>query len=323
MQTPPSAKHAVPEDTPEPEAKEELVMRVDLGELEALATSSQREERGTDAATTRPVQFPKGFSMGNAGTADADSAAVDERISFEKSYFRDLEVVGQFNLGFIIAALPNSGGAESARGAQIFIIDQHAADECARFERFVREFQLQRQALITPMAVALSPAEEQRVQAHLDVLELNGFLVDWNDSQPPGKRVLLRELPVAKGTMFGVEDFRELLGLIGQAEDEGMFRTRAGTGGIHSRSGEAPPPRPRKVWSVLVSKACRSAIMIGTALKRREMAEECAAMADLDHPWNCPHGRPTMRHLSDLRAVRMEKLETLLKPEQLERLGVC
>jgi DNA mismatch repair ATPase MutL len=161
------------------------------------------------------------------------------------------------------------------------------------------------------------------VQAHLDVLELNGFLVDWNDSQPPGKRVLLRELPVAKGTMFGVEDFRELLGLIGQAEDEGMFRTRAGTGGIHSRSGEAPPPRPRKVWSVLVSKACRSAIMIGTALKRREMAEECAAMADLDHPWNCPHGRPTMRHLSDLRAVRMEKLETLLKPEQLERLGVC
>lgn len=24
-------------------------------------------------------------------------------------------------------------------------------------------------------------------------------------------------------------------------------------------------------------------------------------MGTMDQPWNCPHGRPTMRHLSDLR----------------------
>jgi DNA mismatch repair protein PMS2 len=26
-------------------------------------------------------------------------------------------------------------------------------------------------------------------------------------------------------------------------------------------------------------------------------------MATMDHPWACPHGRPTMRHLIDLDAL--------------------
>ena len=42
--------------------------------------------------------------------------------------------------------------------------------------------------------------------------------------------------------------------------------------------------------------------MIGTALDAPKMRALVAQLADLDQPWNCPHGRPTLRHLADLRA---------------------
>jgi DNA mismatch repair protein PMS2 len=55
--------------------------------------------------------------------------------------------------------------------------------------------------------------------------------------------------------------------------------------------------------SMFASRACRSAVMIGTALNAREMGGIVARLEGVEQPWNCPHGRPTMRHLVDLRAL--------------------
>lgn len=51
------------------------------------------------------------------------------------------------------------------------------------------------------------------------------------------------------------------------------------------------------------SKACRSAVMIGDALNQQKMKEIVYEMGELDQPWNCPHGRPTMRLLTCVKAV--------------------
>ena len=40
--------------------------------------------------------------------------------------------------------------------------------------------------------------------------------------------------------------------------------------------------------------------MIGTALEPAKMKSLIAQLARLDQPWNCPHGRPTLRHLVSL-----------------------
>ncbi len=56
-------------------------------------------------------------------------------------------------------------------------------------------------------------------------------------------------------------------------------------------------PRPSRVRAMLASRACRSSIMIGRALEQREMTRILAHLAGLAAPWNCPHGRPTMRHV--------------------------
>ncbi len=40
--------------------------------------------------------------------------------------------------------------------------------------------------------------------------------------------------------------------------------------------------------------------MIGRTLTKRQMEKVVGHMGELDKPWNCPHGRPTMRHLCGL-----------------------
>ena len=40
--------------------------------------------------------------------------------------------------------------------------------------------------------------------------------------------------------------------------------------------------------------------MIGKTLSRGQMRRVVDHLGELDKPWNCPHGRPTMRHLCGL-----------------------
>ena len=54
---------------------------------------------------------------------------------------------------------------------------------------------------------------------------------------------------------------------------------------------------------MLAMRACRSSVMIGKALAAGTMQSMLDRMAGLTSPWNCPHGRPTMRHLAAIQAV--------------------
>ena len=57
------------------------------------------------------------------------------------------------------------------------------------------------------------------------------------------------------------------------------------------------------------SKACRSAVMIGDGLTKNKMKDIVSKMGSLDQPWNCPHGRPTMRILTSIIEQRNAVLE--------------
>lgn len=57
---------------------------------------------------------------------------------FSKDMFKEMEIIGQFNLGFIITKL----------NSDIFMIDQHATDEKYNFEMLQQHTVLQGQRLI-------------------------------------------------------------------------------------------------------------------------------------------------------------------------------
>ena len=84
--------------------------------------------------------------------------------------------------------------------------------------------------------------------------------------------------------------------------------------------------RCSKARAMFAMRACRKSIMVGKALDAKQMTavrpkdslttnrsltasaprvggQVVRHMGTMEQPWNCPHGRPTMRHLSDLMAL--------------------
>lgn len=258
------------------------------GDAQLLMAQSQGGDAQAMAASVAPVlnvfdadtdeEGDEGDEWGSQQPA-AVGAEADAALSrvLTKDKFRSMHVVGQFNLGFIVAA----------SGSDLFILDQHACDEKVRYEKYCAGLELQQQPLIIPAPLDMTAGEELVVLEHMDVFQANGFKFAVDEDAVPGRRVRLAAIPFSKQRQFGVEDVKELASML--AADPYM-----------ARRGDVRLP---KIKYMLASRACRTAIMIGDPLKRDAMRRVVHGMAVLDQPWNCPHGRPTMRHLVDMAHV--------------------
>ncbi|KAI7735013.1 hypothetical protein M8C21_016193 [Ambrosia artemisiifolia] len=222
--------------------------------------------------------------------AKALSAAVSELEKlFKKEDFGRMKVIGQFNLGFIIGKLDQD----------LFI---HAADEKYNYERLSQSTILNQQPLLRPILVELSPEEEIIASMHMDIIRKNGFSLEEDLDAPPGNRYKLRAVPFSKNITFGAADVKELISILADGEGECSI---IGTYKMDTTDSVCPP----RVRAMLASRACKSSVRIGDPLGRNEMQKIVEHLRGLRSPWNCPHGRPTMRHLVDLTAVRRRSNE--------------
>lgn len=218
----------------------------------------------------------------SGGDAAAHTAAESELVRvFQRSWFADLAVIGQFNLGFVLAR----------RGADVFIIDQHAADEKYNYEALASSTPLQVQPLMGGgLPLELAADEELLAMEYAPALRASGFTLAVRPDRPPTQRLRLTSVPFSRNVVFGVEDVAEMLATV-----KAGATPSDGEGGVVAL-------RPGRLRAVLASRACRKSIMIGAALGRLQMRRVLVHLAGLTHPWTCPHGRPTMRHLWDLSA---------------------
>lgn len=205
---------------------------------------------------------------------------------FKKEDFSRMKVIGQFNLGFIIGKLDQD----------LFIVDQHAADEKYNYERLSQSTILNQQPLLRPLRLELSPQEEIVVSMQMDIIRKNGFTLEEDPNALPGCRYKLKAVPFSRNIVFGIEDVKELISTL--ADDQGDCSI-TGSYKLDTSDSICPP----RVRAMLASRACRSSIMIGDPLGRNEMQKILGHLAELKSPWNCPHGRPTMRHLVDLTTI--------------------
>ncbi|KAG0662577.1 hypothetical protein C6P45_001087 [Maudiozyma exigua] len=192
-------------------------------------------------------------------------------LTINKNDFNEMNVVGQFNLGFIITTKEN----KKENKMDLFIIDQHASDEKYNFETLQKETIFKSQRLIVPEKLDLNVIDELTVLDNVEILE--------KMDEEPGSKIKLVSKRTSKNTTFGIDDLYELIGMI--REHDGIRKDYI---------------RCSKIRSMFAMRACRMSIMVGKPLNRKTMKSVVNNLSGLDKPWNCPHGRPTMKHLLEL-----------------------
>jgi DNA mismatch repair protein PMS2 len=197
-------------------------------------------------------------------------AEVELETEIKKDMFSHMEVLGQFNLGFIIAKLESD----------LFIVDQHASDERYNFEKLQNSLKIDSQKMIMPEKLELTAIQEDVIIENLKVFEMNGFKFEIDEHGEATKRIKLTSRPYSKNWEFGREDIEEM-----------VFALQ-----------ESPTTivRPSKIRTMLASRACRKSVMIGDALTKNQMKKLLTHMGEIDHCWQCPHGRPTIRFLQNV-----------------------
>ncbi|KAI4197166.1 MAG: hypothetical protein LQ350_006110 [Teloschistes chrysophthalmus] len=228
-------------------------------------------------------------------SASEETAEQTLSLKVHKEDFLRMRIVGQFNLGFILAVRPST---TTDAGEELLIIDQHAADEKYNFERLQATYMIQNQRLVKPKTLDLTAVEEEIVTEHQAALMANGFIVDVDESgaEPVGRRCKLLSIPMTKATTFSISDLEELIALLsGSPTSTSNLTTQPSTSPNTSHI-----PRPSRTRSLLASRACRMSIMVGKTLQMPQMQDVVRHMGEMEKPWNCPHGRPTMRHVLGL-----------------------
>ncbi|KAF9530776.1 MutL C terminal dimerization domain-containing protein [Crepidotus variabilis] len=287
-----SSKNSVirPEIIRTEKAGSDIVVRFNIDNVGALwnlkttQSSSFLDDVVGGEVDAKKLAVPVEASILNIEDGDNAERALSRIIN--KTDFNSMEVVGQFNLGFIIARrrTRNSGVEVDKKMDDLFIVDQHAADEKYNFENLQATTKIEAQKLVRPRPLELPAADEMLVIENLEVLRQSGFeiMVDEDASESHG-RLKLSAMPISKNTVFDVKDLEEILHLM---------RNRP-TGQI---------VRCSKARAMFAMRACRKSVMVGMPLNSAQMTSVVRHMGTMDQPWNCPHGRPTMRHLCDIRS---------------------
>ncbi|XP_065663477.1 mismatch repair endonuclease PMS2 [Hydra vulgaris] len=208
----------------------------------------------------------------------SDNSAAEEELTkhVSKDMFAKMEIIGQFNLGFIITKYEEN----------LFIIDQHATDEKYNFETLQKKHILKGQRLIEPISMELTLVNESILIDNINIFKKNGFEFKIDYEETGNSKIKLLTVPTSLNSSFSVSDVEELIFMLNDSP------------GVMCR--------PSRVRQMFASKACRSSVMVGTALDHFMMKRLVQHMGEIEHPWNCPHGRPTMRHLICLQRINYD-----------------
>ena len=181
-----------------------------------------------------------------------------------------LRVLGQAQSTYITAEGPDG----------IYLIDQHAAHERVLFERVTGEYLTrgaESQSLMEAQTIDLDPRQQELLEAQQDIVAGLGFVVEHF-----GDRTYI--VRAVSALMTGTDP--------GQALTD-VLDTMAEGGGFESWE-------ERAAYSI----ACHGAIRANETLTLHEMSELIRQLEACRQPHTCPHGRPTMVHLTSSRLER-------------------
>jgi DNA mismatch repair protein MutL len=227
-------------------------------------------------AYNRPGFSQFGFEAQRTLPLPTFTGAEDENLPrLESSAFQSMpmmRVVGQVQQMYIIAEGPDG----------LYLIDQHAAHERILYEKLAAQKAqavVARQQLLEPVIVELSPGQAALVEAESAALTEVGF-----------------ELDLFGGATYRLRAIPEILGQADPAQALVDILAEMADGAI---------PLARETHEKIAITVCkRASIKGGQLLSPEEMRELVRQLEETSAPRTCPHGRPTMIHLSAAQLAR-------------------
>ncbi len=222
-------------------------------------------EDAPDARTEAPADAPSGRSVvasaqGVSFVPERAPAAAGLPLAAAVPVLRPL---GQVELTYIVAEAPDG----------MYLVDQHAAHERVLYEQALARRmtgEVASQPLLEAAVVTLAAAQVALVDEAAEALAAVG----WSIEPADGTAVIVRAVPP---------------GL--PARDP----ARALTLFLDRLAAEERLTGPDRVAATL---ACRAAVMAGDRLDQEQQRALLRALEACETPHTCPHGRPTMLHLS-------------------------
>lgn len=177
-----------------------------------------------------------------------------------------LRLIGQVGATYLIA--------EGIDG--LYLIDQHAAHERVLFEKLMNEHSsnsVHSQSLLSPSVVQLSSAQYKIIEQQLPVLTHLGFEVD----------------------VFGPNTFqiRAIPAIFSQNDPGALIKS------LVEDFEEDEAPLQNEMEARIAGRVCKTmAVKAGQTLTSTEQSNLLSDLEKCENPRTCPHGRPTMIHLS-------------------------
>ncbi|MCI9021267.1 MAG: DNA mismatch repair endonuclease MutL [Eubacterium sp.] len=258
--------------------------------LSLQPVTHKNQQPGADTAVNenqQPVSEISGSQQADSGKntgpqPDSCAAAVDNQPSgtqmtiAEPEYYhadfikeakrRNYTIIGQlFDTYWLVQA-----------EQELFIIDQHAAHEKVLYEKMMAqlaEHEFTSQQISPPVIITMTTQEQELFETYRELFEKAGFEVNPFG----GREYSICAVPANLYSLNQKELFLEMLD--GLAHDTGRHT-------------------PDIILEKIASMSCKAAVKGRQRLSRMEAEQLLADLLELENPYHCPHGRPTIIAMS-------------------------
>jgi DNA mismatch repair protein MutL len=237
------------------------------GRLPGWAANTRQSQLDMNLALELPGQYRRQSLFANEDR-DSDPTDVPSGLGVpaKPRTLPILRVIGQVGATYIVAEGPSG----------LYLIDQHAAHERILYEQFMEEHERHEQInqfTLTAQTVNLPAPEAQLLAGNLEILQAIGFTVETFGPNT----FIIRTVPAILADESPVEILNSII-------------TDLETG---------KQPGQGSVEEKIITRVCKqAAVKAGQILSQDQMQSIIRQLERCRSPHTCPHGRPTMLHLT-------------------------
>lgn len=229
-------------------------------------TSSVSSVSDSDTVSKTPLTISQSELTATKESKSVQTSLFDSEEFIKNNKNTNFTIVGQiFNTYWIVECNNN-----------MYMIDQHAAHEKVLFEKTmasIRQRTPQSQIVSPPIILSLTLNQEEVLKKHSEDLKKLGYEIEHFGGREYNVSAIPSNLP-------GIADASLLIEMLDDL--------------YHNDAKDSSDLILEKVASL----SCKAAVKGNNRLSKEEAASLIDELMQLDNPFNCPHGRPTIISMS-------------------------